>query len=195
MNRRDFLNTTMTGVAGTATASFLGLPALAQEPAPASIVATVLKAMTRSLDINGRAATVYGLLQRNGTPGLTMNAGDNFDVALHNELPDPTLIHWHGLLPPWPMDGVPDTPAPLLKAGEARGYLFRVADGGTYWMHAHTLQEQNLLAAPLIVRSAADAEVDEQEIVILLHDFSFTPAAELLAHLKSASGGMAGTAE
>src|SRR5208282_4805061 len=157
MNRRDFLNTTMTGVAGTATASFLGLPALAQEPAPASIVATVLKAMTRSLDINGRAATVYGLLQRNGTPGLTMNAGDNFDVALHNELPDPTLIHWHGLLPPWPMDGVPDTPAPLLKAGEARGYLFRVADGGTYWMHAHTLQEQNLLAAPLIVRSAADA--------------------------------------
>ncbi len=122
MNRRDFLMTTMTGFAGVAASSFLRLPAWAQEPAPPSPIATVLKAVTRSLDINGKAASVYGLVQKNGTPGLTMNAGENFDVALHNELPDPTLIHWHGLLPPWPMDGVPDTPAPLLKAGEARGY-------------------------------------------------------------------------
>jgi FtsP/CotA-like multicopper oxidase with cupredoxin domain len=52
-------------------------------------------------------------------------------------------------------------------------------------MHAHTLQEQNLLAAPLIVRTAADRERDEQDVVILLHDFSFTPAEELLARLKS----------
>ena len=88
------------------------------------------------------------------------------------------------------MDGVPDTPAPLLKPGEARGYLFPSRTRGTYWMHAHTLQEQNLLAAPLIVRSSADAKADEQEVVILLHDFSFTPAAELLAHLKSARDGM-----
>ncbi len=51
-------------------------------------------------------------------------------------------------------------------------------------MHAHTLQEQNLLAAPLIVHSADDAARDEQEVVVLLHDFSFTPAVELLARLK-----------
>ena len=190
MNRRDFLTTTMTGFAGVASASFLHIPSWAQEPSPASATATVLKAGTRSLDINGKAASVYGLMQSDGAHGLTMNAGDSFDVALHNELPDPTLIHWHGLLPPWPMDGVPDTPAPLLKSGETRGYQFPVADAGTYWMHAHTLQEQNLLAAPLIVRSAGDAKADEQEVVILLHDFSFMPAAELLAHLKNAGGGM-----
>ena len=58
-------------------------------------------------------------------------------------------------------------------------------------MHAHTLQEQNLLAAPLIVRSKEDLGRDEQDVVVLLHDFSFTPAAELLATLKSGSG-MAG---
>ncbi len=50
-------------------------------------------------------------------------------------------------------------------------------------MHAHTLQEQALLAAPLIVRTAEDRMGDEQEVVILLHDFSFTPAEELLARL------------
>ena len=183
MNRRDFFSTTMTGLAGAAAASFFRTPAWAEEPSPATAATTVIKATTRSLDINGKAASVYGLVQRNGTPGLTMNAGDNFDVALHNELPDPTLIHWHGLLPPWPMDGVPDTPAPLLKSGEARGYLFRVADGGTYWMHAHTLQEQNLLAAPLIVHDPKDTGEEDREVVILLHDFSFTPAEELLARL------------
>jgi hypothetical protein len=55
-------------------------------------------------------------------------------------------------------------------------------------MHAHTLQQQNLLAAPLIVHSAADAGEDEQEIVVLLHDFSFTPTEELLTGLKKRAG-------
>ena len=58
-------------------------------------------------------------------------------------------------------------------------------------MHAHTLQEQALLAAPLIVRRAEEQSADEQEVVVLLHDFSFTPAAELLAKLKGGSAGMA----
>ena len=191
MNRRDFLMSTMSGFAGVAGVPFCGCQAGAQEAAPTTANAIVLKAVSRSLDIDGKAASVYGLMQRNGAHGLTMNAGDSFDVALHNELPDPTLIHWHGLLPPWPLDGVPDAPAPLLKAGKSRGYKFPVADAGTYWMHAHTLQEQNLLAAPLIVRTAADAKADEGEVVILLHDFSFTPASDLLAHLKSAGAGMA----
>ncbi|MFC3638285.1 copper oxidase, partial [Camelimonas fluminis] len=57
-------------------------------------------------------------------------------------------------------------------------------------MHAHTLQEQNLLAAPLIVRRAADRARDEQEVVILLHDFSFTPVEELLARLERFSTAM-----
>jgi len=190
MDRRNFLKATVTGLAGVAAAPLLRFPAWAEDAVPASANATVLKAVSRSLDINGKAANVFGLVQDNGAQGVTLNAGANFDVTLRNELADPTLIHWHGMLPPWPMDGVPDTPAPLLKAGESRGYLFPVADAGTYWMHAHTLQEQNLLAAPLIVRSAADTKADEQEVVILLHDFSFTPAADLLAKLKKTSGGM-----
>jgi FtsP/CotA-like multicopper oxidase with cupredoxin domain len=190
MNRRDFLKATMTGIAGVSVAPFFRIPAWAVDAAPASASATILKAASRSLDINGKAASVFGLLQDSGARGLTINAGDNFDVALHNELSEPTLIHWHGLLPPWPLDGVPDVPAPLMKPGETRVYAFPVADPGTYWMHAHTLQEQNLLAAPLIVHSAADLKADEQEVVTMLHDFSFTPAAELLAHLKSAGGGM-----
>lgn len=66
------------------------------------------------------------------------------------------------------------------------------AAGGTHWMHAHTLQEQALLAAPLIVRLQDDLSAGEQELVVLLHDFSFTPAAELLATLKKGSTGHGG---
>ena len=79
----------------------------------------------------------------------SFDAGGMFDVLLDNQLADPTMIHWHGLTPPVEFDGVPDMPMSLLKAGEQRAYRFPVGDGGTHWMHAHTLQEQNLLAAPL----------------------------------------------
>ncbi len=66
------------------------------------------------------------------------------------------MIHWHGLTPPSEFDGVPDLPMPLLAAGEQRGYRFPIGPGGTHWMHAHTLQEQAMLAAPLIVRRAVE---------------------------------------
>ena len=146
-----------------------------------------LDIVSRTLEVNGKAASVYGLIGPDGKHGLSLDAGTDFDVLLENQLAEPAMVHWHGLTPPVEFDGVPDMPMPLLKAGEARAYTFPLDRGGTNWMHAHTLQEQNLLAAPLIVRTAEDRVADEQEVVILLHDFSFTPAEELLARLKGGS--------
>lgn len=180
MNRRTLLT-------GAACATTLGLAGYPAHRAIAS-EGRRLTVANRTIEVNGKAAKVYGLIGPEGTHGLSFDAGTMFDVALENQLADPTMIHWHGLTPPVEFDGVPDMPMPLLKAGEQRAYRFPVGDGGTHWMHAHTLQEQNLLAAPLIVRTAEDRAKDEQEVVILLHDFSFTPAGELLANLKG--GGM-----
>jgi FtsP/CotA-like multicopper oxidase with cupredoxin domain len=187
MDRRNLLALMTTGLTGFAVA-----PPVLRFPAPAraaetSPPPTTLKAVKRTLDIKGKSASVYGLIRDDGGHGLILEPGRSFNVALTNQLSEPTLIHWHGLTPPWPMDGVPDKPAPLMKPGETRTYAFPVADSGTYWMHAHTLQEQNLLAAPLMVHSASDAGKDEQEVVVLLHDFSFTPAEQLLARLKKAA--------
>ena len=181
MRRRDFLQWTIASAASLATTSLARSPTGAQA-ASSSRIPTPLKAVKRTLSINRKPASVFGLVQENGAPGVALAAGQNFDVVLTNQLSDPTLVHWHGLTPPWPLDGVPDTPAPLMKPGETRLYNFSAPDPGTYWMHAHTLQEQNLLAAPLIVHAPGDDE--EQEVVVLLHDFSFTPAEELLARLK-----------
>lgn len=187
MNRRRFLETMMTG-AGALGAGSLIRPTFGLAEPQELATATRLGIVSRNIEVNGRDARVYGLLQADGTHGLRLQAGSEFDIRLVNEIEEPTIIHWHGLTPPWELDGVADNPMPLIAPSQTRRYTFPVGDGGTHWMHAHTLQEQNLLAAPLIVSTAADLERDEQEVVILLHDFSFTPAEELLARLKGGEG-------
>jgi FtsP/CotA-like multicopper oxidase with cupredoxin domain len=167
--------------------SLLALPLLGTSSRAAA--ALDLKAVSRSIEVNGKAASVFGLVGPDGKPGLSLAADALHEVMLTNTLTQDTLIHWHGLTPQWAFDGVPDMPKPLLKPAESRSYQLPGGRSGTHWMHAHTLQEQNLLAAPLIVRSKDDLARDEQEIVVLLHDFSFTPAEELLKSL-GAGGGM-----
>ena len=161
------------------------LPGLAfGQPAPLSLTAT-----TRVLEINGRAATVYGLANAAGGQGLVLDPGQRFRVDLTNSLDVETIIHWHGQIPPNVQDGVPNLPMPLLKTGERRSFDF-APNPGTHWMHSHVpVQEMSLLAAPLIVRSAEDVASDRQEVVMFLHDFSFRPADEVLAEI---TGGMAG---
>ncbi len=187
MNRRDFLNGLMVGASALGTSAVLRpIRTFAQDSATkvAPPARRALSVGYRTIEVGGRSARVFGLVQPDGTAGLTLDAGTEFDVELSSGIDARTLIHWHGLTPPWDADGVPDNPAALLKPSETRRYRFPVGAGGTHWMHAHTLQEQNLLAAPLIVRTAGDLKRDEQEVVILLHDFSFLPAEELLAKLK-----------
>ena len=185
MNRRQFSKALLAGSCGLPFVAQNIRPALA---ANAALPSLKLAAVSRTIDVNGRAATVFGLLGSDGKPGLNLIAGETNPVALSNNLSEETMIHWHGLRPSWDQDGVPDLPMPLLKAGEERHYALPGGNPGTHWMHAHTLQEQNLLAAPLIVHSKEELARDEQEVVVLLHDFSFTPALELLAKLKSGGG-------
>jgi FtsP/CotA-like multicopper oxidase with cupredoxin domain len=179
MNRRDFSKTLLMGSTG------LLLTARAVGAAPQPLKLAVV---SRTIEVNGRAATVFGLTGPDDRPGLTLAASETVEVDLENVLAEETMVHWHGLLPAWDQDGVPDMPMPLLKSGETRRYSLPAGNPGTHWMHAHTLQEQNLLAAPLIVRGPEELARDEQEVVVLLHDFSFTPAEELLAKLRSGSG-------
>lgn len=184
MNRRAFLEGTVAGTGVLVVNSLLPWSALADDQP-----ATTLRIVRRTIDVNGRAAKVFGLQTADGRPGIRVRATDPFSVLLKNESDEPTIVHWHGLTPPWPSDGVPDAPMPVIAAGAERAYDFALGKPGTYWMHAHTLQEQALLAAPLIVVNPADDALDEQEIVVLLHDFSFSPPEELLDKLRAGKSG------
>ena len=165
-------------VATAAAAAVAALPRAGRAQTPN----IALGATSRTLDIDGRAATVWGL-QGPAGQGLVLDPGQRFQVTLANDLPEPTLIHWHGQIPPNAQDGVPGLPMPKLAPGETRDYDFAAAPG-TYWMHSHIpLQEMRLLAAPLIVRSADDAAADRQEVVMFLHDFAFAPPEEVMAQI------------
>ena len=150
-----------------------------------------LAAKARDITVKGRAAKVLGILTPSGASGLVINEADGFNVELTNALQEQTLIHWHGQTPPTDQDGVPVLSQPPLTAGATHGYEF-APRAGTHWMHSHVgLQEQRMLAAPLIVKSRAELEADIQEHVVMLHDFTFRNPQEILDELKAGGGGHA----
>src|SRR5260221_2001864 len=188
MNRRQLFR----GVAGAALLTALGRavggPAVgwaAQDPAPLA-----LDAVSGTIEIGGKPAKVYGLLNASGSQGLGFKVGDPFRVRLNNRLAEPTLVHWHGLKPPSAQDGVPGLSQDPIAAGASFDYDFPLAIPGTYWMHSHFSlgQVQRLLSAPLIIRTPEDLARDEQEVVIMLNDFTFRDPDEVLASLQGRGG-------
>ncbi len=176
-SRRGFI------AASAATAASFLIPARAR----AGSDAFALSARSRVIEVNGRAASVMGLVNAQGDLGLTLDPGQRFRADLSNALDVETIIHWHGQIPPNAQDGVPNT-NPMLKPGETRRYDYAPRPG-TFWMHSHIPeQEIGLLAAPLIVRSPEDLAADRQEVVMFLHDFAFRTPQEVLAEV---TGGMA----
>ncbi len=172
------------------TAAVLGAASVAPVARAASHgAATQIAIGTRVIEVKGKAAKVFALTQPDGTHGLTMNAGERFHVRLTNKAGEAALIHWHGLTPPNAQDGVPGVTQPVLPSGESHDYDFAVPLPGTNWMHSHhALQEQSLMTAPLIVRDPGEAALDEQEVVILLHDFTFRAPEEILSGLTEGMG-------
>lgn len=177
VSRRDFL--------GAALAAGV-LPVLPHVSAAASDVKRLV-AGTRVLEVNGKPAKVFSLIGPNGRPGISLAAGERFRVDLANETGTATLVHWHGQLPPWTQDGFPWPQTPPLANGAVQTYDYAPIPG-TYWMHSHhEMQEQNFLTAPLIVHDDASVREDRQEVVLMLHDFSFRTPDELLTDLTGTS--------
>lgn len=177
-SRRRFLHTAL----AASVVPILPDAARGTAPAPKRLVAG-----TRVLEVNGRPAKVFGLTGPDGRPGIRLAAGERFRVDLANESGARTLVHWHGQLPPWTQDGFPWPQTPPIANGAVQAYDYAPIPG-TYWMHSHhDMQEQSLMTAPLIVRSAAELHEDRQEVVLMLHDFTFRTPEEVLAGLTGTS--------
>ena len=158
----------------------------------------ILQLTSHVIEVGGKPATRYAVSQPSGAWGLTLDEGETFDVRLENKLEVLSGLHWHGLNPPWRQDGVPYISAPPIAPGKSVDYKFPAQPPGTRWMHSHFgLQEQALLAGPLIVRETSAIKSGMQEAVILLQDFSWTKASMLFEELRKpkpamsmAGGGM-----
>jgi FtsP/CotA-like multicopper oxidase with cupredoxin domain len=182
LSRRTFF----TSAAATVAASTLARPeagwcASANANSPPQ---TLLRLERRSIEVNGKSASVFAISQPDGISGIRTQSGAQFRVRVENRINEPSLIHWHGLTPPWQQDGVPGISGPPIAAGESADYDLPLRFGGTFWMHSHQgLQEQLLMTAPLIIDDQRDRP-DQQEVVLMLADFSFTPPEEIFAALK-----------
>src|SRR5258707_4904884 len=185
LTRRQVLLASGVAVAGAI--PFLPMPRAVAAPETRTAKLR-LTAGTRTLAVNGKPARVFSLIGPNGNPGITLSPGERFHVDLVNQAGASTIVHWHGQLPPWKQDGFPWPQTPPIPAGDTRSYDYAPI-AGTYWMHSHQgMQEQSLMTAPLIVRSAEDMHADRQEVVLMLHDFSFRTPDDLLAGLTKSNG-------
>lgn len=122
-------------------------------------------------------------------PLLRFTEGETVTIRVHNELAEPTSIHWHGVLLPFEMDGVPGVTFPGIPAGETFTYHFPVSQSGTYWYHSHSgLQEQLGHLGPLIIDPReSDPIAYDREHVIVLGDWLFEDPYSVLARLKKQS--------
>jgi FtsP/CotA-like multicopper oxidase with cupredoxin domain len=155
----------------------------AGDPGAGGVPRTVFRLQRRTVEVNGKPASVYGIQQPDGTFGLTTDIDKPFRVRVENRIDEPSLIHWHGLTPPWQQDGVPGVSGPPIPAGGSADYDFPLRFGGTFWMHSHQgLQEQSLMVAPLIIHDERYRGL--QEVVVMLGDFSFTPPQQIFEQLK-----------
>ena len=107
----------------------------------------------------------------NAVPGPVIKAkkGDTLHIRLKNELPEPTILHWHGIRLQSPMDGTTDVQRPI-QPGEEFEYVFTVPDAGTFWYHSHhneTEQVERGMYGAFIIEDDADPVFDVERVLVL----------------------------
>ena len=200
INRRDFL------AGGAAAAGMAGwYPAWAQPVSAGTgptlptvsgddIALTIGDLTTR---IDGKAMRAIGI---NGTvpgPLIRLKEGQNVRLRVTNAIRSKrggdmqSSIHWHGVLVPFAMDGVPGISFPGIDPGQTFLYEFPVVQSGTYWYHSHSgYQEQEGVYGPIIIDPAGpDPIAYDREHVLVLADKSPMSGATIFKKLKQMGGG------
>lgn len=138
-------------------------------------------------DRTGTAVTINGTIPG---PLIRLKEGQQATIRVTNYLKEPTSIHWHGILLPPEMDGVPGVSFHGIELGETYTYRFPVRQSGTYWFHSHSGgQELMGMYAPMIIDPIEpDPFHYEREYVVVLSDWSVESPDTMLANLKKAGG-------
>ena len=130
---------------------------------------------TKGMTING---TIPG-------PILEFTEGEYAVIYVKNEMSVETSIHWHGMLLPNFMDGVPYLTTPPIKAGTTFKYEFPIRQSGTYWYHSHTmLQEQSGVIGSLLIHPKEETLDYEHDLVLMLSDWTNEKPTAVMRNLK-----------
>ena len=119
-------------------------------------------------------------------PTLRFSVGDVARIRVKNNMDVTSSIHWHGLLVPPSMNGVPFVTQVPIEPGTTFTYEFPIRQTGTYWYHSHTdLQEQSGLYGSIVI--ADEAHKTDQDHVVLLSDWTTDSPGKVLKTLKRGS--------
>ncbi|NII57219.1 copper resistance system multicopper oxidase [Sphingomonas aerolata] len=193
--RRQFLRD---ATLGGGTLALPWLPAWAQ-PVSAGIatplpvlsgtdIALTVAHLTRTID--GTRSHAIGINGTSPAPLIRLKQGQQVRLSVTNSLDEETSIHWHGLLVPFQMDGVPGISFPGIPARTTFTYDFPVVQAGTYWYHSHSgLQEQMGHYGPIVIDpEGPDPIVSDREHVIVLSDHSPLHPHAIFRKLKLQGG-------
>ncbi|WP_423972093.1 copper resistance system multicopper oxidase [Cobetia marina] len=141
-------------------------------------------------DIDGQFARPITINGSSPGPMVRLKEGQDAVIKVTNLMGETTSIHWHGIILPPEMDGVPGISFAGIAPGETFTYRFPVTQSGTYWYHSHSgLQEQEGHAGPLIIDSATPEAFEyDREHVLLLTDWTFEDPKTVFRNLKTMEG-------
>ena len=148
-----------------------------------------LSVVQTAVNITGRPRTALTVNDSLPGPLLRWREGDTVSLRVRNRLAQSTSIHWHGILLPANMDGVPGLSFAGIEPGGDYLYQFTLRQSGTYWYHSHSgLQEQaGVYGAIVIEPREPEAHQYQRDHVLLFSDWSDQPPEQLLATLKKQS--------
>ena len=141
------------------------------------------------VNLTGRARTALTVNGSLPGPLLRWREGDTVTLRVKNRLGEPTSIHWHGILLPSTMDGVPGLSFKGIEPGGLYVYQFKVKQHGTYWYHSHSgLQEQQGVYGPLVIDPKEPEPYSYQrDYVVMLSDWTDEDPIALMKTLKKQS--------
>ena len=148
---------------------------------------TISEQLFRLDDRTGTAITINGTIPG---PVIRLKEGHQATLRVTNRLEEDTSIHWHGILLPPHMDGVPGVSFAGIKPGTTFTYRFLVKQSGTYWFHSHSGgQEVRGMYAPMIIDPIEPEPFRyDREYVVMLSDWSFESSEVLFDNLKKQNG-------
>ncbi len=143
-----------------------------------------------SVEVDGKVSRAVGI---NGTvpgPLIRLKEGQRVRLRVQNTLDEDSSIHWHGLLVPFEMDGVPGVSFPGIMPRSTFDYEFDLSHAGTYWYHSHSAyQEEDGVYGPIVIDPAGpDPVAYDREHVLVLSDHSPLAGATIYRKLKQMGG-------
>lgn len=147
---------------------------------------TIAETPFRIDNLDATATTINGSVPG---PLIRLQEGQNVTLKVTNHLNESSSIHWHGILLPSGMDGVPGVSFSGIESDTTFVYQFPVKQSGTYWYHSHSGgQEQSGVYAPIIIDPIEPDPVRyDREYVVMLSDWSFESAIQIISKLKKQS--------